>query len=102
MWATSVSQSSRSLLNSVRLTFFTKPTCQLCVNAHRVLDEALRESNISPALEIVDIMRPENSAAFDKYCYDVPVLHVERPHQIKPVKFMHFFNKDEIINELRK
>lgn len=102
MWPSSISQSSRTLVNSVKLTFFTKPTCQLCVNAREVLDDVLRESNSSPSLEIVDIMKPENSAAFDKYCYDVPVLHLDRPNQKKPIKFMHFFNKEEITNELHK
>lgn len=85
------------------LTFFTKETCQLCKNAHTVLDKTLKREHFQNVpLTVVDIMKPENSEAFDKYCYDVPVLHVDRPGQRKPVKFMHYFDEDKLVEEISK
>ncbi|CUM57612.1 uncharacterized protein AC631_01391 [Debaryomyces fabryi] len=102
-YARGLSSTSRNLKTS--LTFFTKETCMLCTNAKNILhdtlkDDALKDKEIS--LETIDIMKPENSKWFDVYCYDVPVLHVERPNQAKPVKFMHYFYNDKLIDELTK
>lgn len=84
------------------MTFFTKETCQLCKNAAQVLDKALASSEISPDRVLrVDIMKPENSSAFDKYCFDVPVLHVDRPGE-KVVKFMHYFDEAELVAAFKK
>lgn len=86
----------------VSLTFFTKETCLLCIKADKVLDEVLEAKDLQNIeLKKVDIMDPENSKAFDMYCYDVPVLHVDRPGQGKPVKFMHYFDAKKIAEELR-
>lgn len=75
----------------------------MCVKANEVLSGVLAEPDLKNlSLTKVDIMDPENSAAFDKYCYDVPVLHVDRPGQAKPVKFMHYFDGEKIADELRK
>lgn len=94
---------SSQLLRQVSLTFFTKETCLLCIKANKVLQGVLEAEDLKKVkLSKVDIMAPENSAAFDKYCYDVPVLHVDRPGQAKPVKFMHYFDADNISQELRK
>lgn len=56
----------------------------------------------SVKLTTIDIMKPENSWAFDKYCYDVPVLHVDRPDQKKPVKFMHYFDEGKLTEEFKR
>lgn len=90
-------------IRKASLTFFTKETCQLCKNAHNVLDKTLgREQFRSIPLTVIDIMKSENSDAFDKYCYDVPVLHIDRPGQRRPTKFMHYFDEDELVEELSK
>lgn len=97
---------SSTLQNSkTTLTFFTKETCMLCTNAKNILhdtlkDDTLKEKDIE--LETIDIMKPENSKWFDVYCYDVPVLHVDRPGQAKPVKYMHYFYHDKLLDEFSK
>lgn len=91
-----------STLRQVSLTFFTKETCLLCIKADKVLSGVLDAEDLQNVpLKKVDIMDPANSKAFDKYCYDVPVLHVDRPGQAKPVKFMHYFDAEKIAEELR-
>lgn len=100
----SVRHFSRSAaLCRVSLTFFTKETCQLCKNASGILKKTLDQEPFRDVdLTVVDIMKPENSAAFDKYCYDVPVLHVDRPGQKKPVKFMHYFDEAKLAEEFAR
>lgn len=92
------------LLN-VALTFFTKETCMLCTNARGILFETLKNEELKNKkidLNIIDIMKPENSKWFDVYCYDVPVLHVDRDTQDQPVKFMHYFHEDKLLEEFKK
>lgn len=87
----------------VSLTFFTKDSCQLCKNAKAILDETLSKHEFrNITVNVVDIMKPENSDAFDKYCYDVPVLHVDRPGQRKLVKFMHYFDESKLATEFAR
>lgn len=85
------------------MTFFTKDTCQLCTNARGILYKTLENEKFRDVkLTVVDIMKPENSDAFDKYCYDVPVLHVDREGQTKPVKFMHYFDEAKLTEEFSR
>lgn len=89
----------------VELTFFTKETCMLCTNAKNILYKTLDSEELKDVetdLKVIDIMDPDNSEAFDMYCYDVPVLHVDRPGQKKPVKFMHYFIEDKLLEEFTK
>lgn len=89
---------------SVKLTFFTKTTCSLCVNAKNVLQSTILEDPIkllNPQLSVIDISDPKNKKWFDAYCFDVPVLHVERPG-LPLVKFMHYFYKDKLTAELTR
>lgn len=89
----------------VKLTFFSKDTCQLCTNAKQVLEKAMHNQHIKAKeldLEVVDIMDPKNSKWFDMYCYDVPVLHIEGSDMKKPVKFMHYFDEGKIVGEINK
>lgn len=98
------SSSVPRLLN-VSLTFFTKETCMLCTNARGILFKTLENEELKNKpidLNIIDIMKPENSKWFDVYCYDVPVLHVDRDQQDKPVKFMHYFYEDKLLEEFKK
>lgn len=90
---------------NISLVFFTKESCQLCVNAKDVLDRALKDDSAKDFtknvnVKTVDIMKPENSEWFDVYCYDVPVLHIEQPDGGKPVKFMHYFDQSKILGAL--
>ncbi|CAK9437889.1 uncharacterized protein LODBEIA_P22670 [Lodderomyces beijingensis] len=93
---------STSSTSATTLTFFTRQGCKLCSDAKDVLDNSLQKSSslLSPNfrldLRIIDIDEPANQEWFDKYCYDVPVLHVEASDQ-KLKKFMHYLNEDELI-----
>jgi glutaredoxin len=93
------------IFQQINLTFFTKETCKLCSDAKGILhktlsNDALKDQNIK--LTTIDIMDPKNQKWFDVYCYDVPVLHVNRESQSKPVKFMHYFYEDKLMNEFQK
>lgn len=88
---------SKSLGRQLQLTFFTKDGCKLCSDASSVLSKVIKDVARSDIdVKHLDIMSPENSEAFDKYCYDVPVLHIEAKGQKKPIKFMHYFDEKEI------
>ncbi|KAI3403956.1 hypothetical protein KGF56_003223 [Candida oxycetoniae] len=85
------------------LTFFTKDNCKLCSDAKMVLEKSLKSPTLKNAnfiIKNVDIQALENREWFDKYCYDVPVLHIEKPGA-KLKKFMHYLHEDDIIRELR-
>ncbi|KAA8902725.1 hypothetical protein DIURU_002621 [Diutina rugosa] len=82
------------------LRFFTKDGCKLCSDADGVLTTTLKQFPQVP-LEKIDITDPANQEWFDKYCFDVPVLHVERDGEA-PVKFMHYFHEDKIAGELKR
>ena len=87
----------------VKLTFFTKETCSLCTNADKILKETIEDPELVPETTVqkIDIMDPKNQEWYDKYCWDVPVLHVERDGK-KLVKFMHYFYKDKLLEEFNK
>ena len=53
---------------------FTKPGCTLCDDARAVLEAA--RATRPHVLEAVDIGDAENKLWWDKYKYDIPVLHV--------------------------
>lgn len=77
----------------------------LCTNAKGILETTLKLPSLQDQkinLNTIDIMKPENQEWYDKYCYDVPVLHVDRQGQKKPVKFMHYFYVDKLEEEFKK
>lgn len=91
-------------LKPISLTFFTKETCKLCTDAKEILHTTLKDDQINDIkidLTTIDITDPENQKWFDVYCYDVPVLHVDRESE-KQVKFMHYFHQDKLIEEFKK
>ncbi|XP_061071832.1 glutaredoxin-like protein C5orf63 homolog [Conger conger] len=54
------------------LTLFTKDPCPLCDEAKEILEPYKQRF----VLQQVDITRPENSAWYDRYKYDIPVFHL--------------------------
>ncbi|KAL6949829.1 hypothetical protein ACO0QE_000491 [Hanseniaspora vineae] len=63
----------------VSMTLFSKDNCQLCDKALYILDEIYAkkpEYKEIVNLEIIDINNPLNKEWWDKYCFDVPVLHI--------------------------
>ncbi|KAL6452947.1 hypothetical protein SBY92_000292 [Candida maltosa Xu316] len=97
---------SYSRINSqINLSFFTKDNCMLCSNARHILHDTLKLPELAETkinLETIDIMDPKNKEWFEEYCYDVPVLLVNRPNQPKPTEFMHYFYKDKLLEEFSK
>lgn len=57
-----------------RLTFFTKPDCELCRAALFVMERV--RVKLPFDLECVDISAPENEAWFSVYRHDIPVVHL--------------------------
>ncbi|CUM65294.1 uncharacterized protein PRCAT00002929001 [Priceomyces carsonii] len=77
----------------------------LCTNAKDILFETLKSESLKDKrikLKIIDIMKSENQKWFDIYCYDVPVLHIETTGEETPIKFMHYFDKSKILEQLNK
>jgi glutaredoxin len=56
----------------VRVSLYGKDDCHLCDEAKAVLDAARRQVPFD--LEVVDITH--DPALFDRYRYDIPVIHV--------------------------
>lgn len=96
--------SSTLLKQQITLTLYAKDGCSLCDKAKVVLDEVSQNSNVQKSynLQYVDITQPLNKQWWDKYCFDVPVLHVDRTNQEEPVKMMHYLNQEDIVNEINK
>lgn len=97
--------SSSSLLREqITLTLYAKDGCSLCDKAKVVLDQVNQDSNVQKKynLQYVDITQPLNKQWWDRYCFDVPVLHVDRTNQEEPVKMMHYLNQEEIVTEINK
>lgn len=96
--------SSAFNLQKISLTLFAKDGCSLCDKAKVVVEE-VRDSDMVTNkfdLQYVDITQPLNKQWWDAYCFDVPVLHVDRTNQEDPVKFMHYLNSETIIDEINK
>ncbi|OWB80084.1 hypothetical protein B5S32_g4334 [[Candida] boidinii] len=90
--------------NLINISFFTKDNCQLCHEGKEVLKNVLNSNSLSTFkenidLKFIDITKPENESWFNQYRYDIPVIHINRS-TVKTVKFMHRFDKDELIEEL--
>lgn len=90
-------RASRSLLSVVR--FYTRPNCGLCANAEYELEKAAERAKFG--VLNIDITKPENEAHFDKYAFDVPVLHIAASESAEPAKvFMHRVTSDELVRAI--
>lgn len=99
---------SRALLNGgyshLKLTFFGKPNCELCENAKEVIDDILNENEelFKDRIDIKFININKDRRWWNKYCFDIPVLHIENDNEPNSmVKIMHFFKEDELIKVLK-
>ena len=64
-----------------KVTLFTKEGCTLCDKVKDVLVD-LRETH-PHSLSQIDITDQEHSSWYDKYKYDIPILHIEGRYWIK-------------------
>lgn len=88
----------------VWLTLYAKQGCSLCDKAKVVLDSLRANPGLKKPLnyQYVDITDPQNNQWWDAYCFDVPVVHVDRWNQKEPLKFMHYLNEEKILEEINK
>lgn len=92
---------SQSPIRSTTLTLYAKTGCSLCDKAKVVIEEVRGNEKLNKKISIqyVDITDPMNKEFWDKYCFDVPVLHLDKKNQ-ETIKFMHYLNSENIINEI--
>jgi glutaredoxin len=87
------------------LTLFGKEGCGLCDKAKEVMLE-IRDSNVAPKdmeFQYVDISDVMNTQWWDKYCFDVPVLHIDDVGGDKGrVKMMHRLDSVKIMEEVKR
>jgi len=97
----------------VELTLFSKDNCQLCDKAMYVLEEVYGskpEYRTQVSLSKVDINNPLNKEWWDKYCFDVPVLHVVSssvstsgtPSNVGLQKIFHKLDEQDVIEKIEK
>ena len=75
---------------SPQITLFTKEGCTLCDKVKEILSD-FRESH-PHTLKQIDITDEEHQEWFDRYKYDIPVLHLDGKYWIK-----HRITSDEVI-----
>ncbi|KAH3686992.1 hypothetical protein WICPIJ_002017 [Wickerhamomyces pijperi] len=97
-------QSKPKPTEAVWLTLYAKQGCSLCDKAKVVLDSVRVNPSLNKTLnyQYVDITDPQNNQWWDAYCFDVPVVHLDRYNQKQPVKFMHYLNEEKIVEEINK
>jgi len=64
----------------MRVTLYTKPGCQLCLKAKRLLDE-LRSEGFKFELEERDIT--QDSTLYERYRFEIPVIAVDGVERLK-------------------
>ena len=62
------------LLQSCRITLFTRENCGLCTQARSVLSDVWDQRPF--AFKEIDIIKPESKAWRDLYEFDVPVVSI--------------------------
>lgn len=73
-WHTNTMFATRRLLQSCRITFFTRETCGLCKQAKGVLSDVWDKRPFAYTEVNVDAPQPESKAWRALYDYDVPVV----------------------------
>lgn len=83
------------------LTLFGKEGCGLCDKAKEVMLN-IRDSPEAPKgmeFQYVDISDVMNTQWWDKYCFDVPVLHIDGGVEGR-VKMMHRLDGKKVMDEV--
>lgn len=100
----SFSHSSQLLTSKVLLTLYAKDGCSLCDKAKVVCEEVRSSKDLKNPIsfQYVDITEPLNKDFWEAYCFDVPVLHLDRRSDPETVKFMHYLDTGKIVEEINK
>ncbi|KAJ9157354.1 hypothetical protein NKR23_g787 [Pleurostoma richardsiae] len=93
---------SSRLLQSCRITLFTRHHCGLCVKARDVLGQVQKTRPF--VYKEIDIIQPSAQGWRDLYDMDVPVIHISKadsPEEdpklsSKALKLMHRFTPEEV------
>ncbi len=62
--------------SKVVVTLYTKEGCTLCDKVKDVLKQVQEESEFAHSLRQIDITDDDQQDSFDRYKYDIPVLHI--------------------------
>ena len=89
----------------VKLTLFSKPQCGLCEEAKEIIEDVL-ESDAIPkhniSMNIVNINQLNNKKWWDLYCFDIPVLHIEKDNDKESLfKMMHRIDEDVLVDKIQ-
>jgi glutaredoxin len=86
------------------LTLFGKEGCGLCDKAKQVMLD-IRDSEETPntmEFQYVDISDVMNTQWWDKYCFDVPVLHIDNLDSGERLKMMHRLDPLKVMEVVQK
>ncbi|KAK9428370.1 hypothetical protein V1505DRAFT_377205 [Lipomyces doorenjongii] len=83
------------------MTIFSRPQCGLCDEAKISIANAIKRLPKFRYSEI-DILKPENQEWFDKYAYDVPVIHFQTAENETVKKIMHKIHERDVIDLVQK
>lgn len=86
------------------MTLFSKNNCGLCDKAKVVMSNVLKDNQDLQRLaeyRIVNIDDPANKEWWDKYCFDIPVLHLEdSSKEGSLVKIFHRLNENDLKDKI--
>ncbi|AET38673.1 Mgp12p Ecym_3172 [Eremothecium cymbalariae DBVPG len=87
----------------IKLILFSKEECGLCDSAKQVMTQVLKLPEFkSTQFEITDITDPRNTEWWNKYCFDVPVLHIQdKNNPEKLEKIFHRFNEKQVVQVVK-
>lgn len=85
-------------LRASSVIFFTRPRCGLCSEAKHVLEKVSK--TIPFAIKEVDITEKSNQEWYDKYAFDVPVMHFQNDGKTEVV--MHRISEEQAANLLKQ
>lgn len=85
---------------SARVTLFSKDRCSLCDNASKVMDKVLKNGPLVD-YSVIKIDDPKNNEWWEKYCFDVPVLHIENPvNEESLIKVFHRLDEKDVLDKI--
>lgn len=104
LFTRSFSSSIRASLGSkVSLKLFSKSNCGLCDKAKNVMNKVTVNGDFKDKLSycIVDIDDPKNKVWWEKYCFDVPVLHIENTDKTSLLKVFHRLDEKDVTEKIK-
>ncbi|KAK9379907.1 uncharacterized protein V2V93DRAFT_391976 [Kockiozyma suomiensis] len=78
------------------MTIYSRPQCGLCDEAKQSISKATKKLPSFDLLQ-VDILLPENKEWFDKYAFDVPVIHFQTAENSPVHKIMHHIHEKDVV-----